>query len=275
MSAEEWETRSDQTVVETTKTFLATLGVDIHLPAVGVFCGQLIRTLVSSARDAGRDLSFTDLHAVSRSTQALRAFLTEAHNLSSPDAQELLALLDGDAGYVQAVTILSAIRTALGPLEAGPLHTLCQPPFLTIGQLLGEGGLLLVPMTDTDFPRHDRLLSAMLDLILNRALSSRPHPTLSVHLHDPHVYRDDQGRRWIDAARRDPHLSLLLDSQQPDRYRPGEGTQIVFRCSAALASSLIDDWRLPASTSDLTELPAGTGVARLPSMVVTLKVRTS
>ncbi len=127
-------------------------------------------------------------------------------------------------------------------------------------------------MTDTDFPRHDRLLSAMLDLTLNRILATRPHPSLSLHLHDPHLYRDDHGRRWIDVARRDPHLSLLLDIQQPDRYTPREGSQVVFRCSDALASSLIDDWHLPASIADLTELPAGTGVARLPGMVVTLKV---
>jgi hypothetical protein len=282
VSAEEWETQSDQTVVEATQTFLATQGVDIHLPAVGVFCKQLIRTMVSSARDAGRDVSFTNLHAVSQSTRALRSFLMEAHRLSNPDAQELLAQLDDEGGYVQAVTILSAIRTALGPLEAGPLHTLCQPPFLNIGQLLSEGGLLLVPMTDTDFPRHDRLLSAMLDLTLNRILATLHQPDLrsaassavSLHLHDPHVYRDDHGRRWIDVARRDPQLSLLLDVQQPDRYIPREGSQIVFRCSDALASRLIDDWRLPASLTDLTELPADTAVARLPGMVVTLKVRT-
>jgi len=82
----------------------------------------------------------------------------------------------------------------------------------------------------------------------------------------------DHGRRWIDVARRDPHLSLLLDIQQPDTYTPREGSRVVFRCSDALASSLIDDWHLPASMSDLTELPAGTAVARLPGMVVTLKV---
>ncbi len=272
VSAEEWETEDVGTVVKAMQTFLADLGLDLALPAVGAFCQHLIRTLASSARQTGQDLAFTDLHAVSRSTQALRAFLMDVHSLSSPDAQDLLAQLDDEAGYVQAVTILSAIRTALGPLEAGPLHALCQPPFLNVGQLLSERGLLLVPMTDTDFPRHDRLLSAMLDLTLNRVLASRPHPSLSLHLHDPHLYRDDHGRRWIDAARRDPHLSLLLDIQQPERYRPREGSQVVFRCSDALASSLIDDWHLPASVADLTELPAGTAVARLPGMVVTLKV---
>ena len=273
-SAEEWETHAFriETIVEAAQTFLVGLGVDIHLPAVGAFCQHLIRALASSAQHAGRDLSFTDLYAVSRSTQALRAFLMDKHSLSDPDAQELLAHLSDDAGYVQAVTILSAIRTALGSLEAGPLRALCLPPFLNVGQLLRERGLLLVPMTDTDFPRHDRLLSAMLDLTLNRILATRRHSSLSLHLHDPHLYRDDHGQRWIEVARRDPHLSLLLDIQQPDRNTPREGGEVVFRCSDAFASFLIDDWHLPASTSDLTELPAGTGIARLPGMVVTLKV---
>jgi hypothetical protein len=276
VSTEEWEVDalSDQTIIEATETFLADLGVDIALPTVGAFCQSLIRALATSARRRGKDLAFTDLYAISQSTRALRAFLMEVHSLSSsPDALELLAQLDDEGGYVQAVTTLSAIRTTLGPLETGPLHALCQPPFPHVGQLLGEGGLLLVPMTDTDFPRHDRLLGAMLDLTLNRVLASRPHPSLSLHLHDPHLYRDDHGWRWIDLARRDPHLSLLVDNQQPDRYRPREGSQVVFRCSDALASSLIDAWHLPASVADLAELPAGTAVARLPGMVVTLKAR--
>jgi hypothetical protein len=275
LSAEDLDTNTlcSETVDGATETFLSDLGVDVALPAVGAFCRHLIRALVTSAQHKGQDLAFSDLHAVSRSTRALRALLTNMRNFSNPDAQELLAQLDDEAGYVQAVTILSAIRTALAPLEAGPLHTLCQPPFLNFGQLLGPGGLLLVPMTDTDFPKHDRLLSAMFDLTLNRALASRPHPRVSLHFHDSHLYRDDHGQRWIDAARRDPHLSLLLDIQEPERYRPREGSQVIFRCSDTLASHLIDDWHLPASLSDLTELPADTAVARLPEMVVMLKVK--
>jgi hypothetical protein len=272
VSAEEWETEDNQSAVVVMQTFLADLGVDLALPPVGAFCQHLIRALASSARHADQDLTFTDLYAVSRSTQALRAFLMDVHSPGSPDAQELLAQLHKDAGYVQAVTILSAIRTALGPLEAGPLRALSQPPFLNVNRFLSERSLLLVPMTDTDFPRHDRLLSAMLDLTLNRILTTRRHPNLSLHLHDPHLYREDHGQRWIDVTQRDPHLSLLLDIQQPDRYRPREGSQVVFRCSDALASSLIDDWHLPASIADLAELPAGIAVARLPGMVVTLKV---
>jgi hypothetical protein len=276
VSAEEWHTQNDlseQSILKATQTFLADLGVDVALPTVGAFCRSLIRALASSARHRGQDFTFTDLYAVSRSTRALRAFLMEVHSLSNPDAQELLAQLDDEGGYVQAVTILSGIRTAMAPLEAGPLHVLCQPPFAHVAQLLGEGGLLLVPMTDTDFPAHDRLLSAMLDLTLNRIFATVPHPSLSLHLHDPHLYRDDHGQRWIDAAQRDARFSLLLDIQQPERYMPREGSQVVFRCSDPLASRLIDDWHLPASVSDLTELPADTAVARLPEMVVMLKVK--
>jgi hypothetical protein len=275
VSTEDWDTNTlcSETVVGATKMFLADLDVDVALPAVGAFCRHLLRALVTSARHSGQDLAFSDLHAVSRSTQTLRAFLTDMHSFSNPDALELLAQLDDEGGYVQAVTILSAIRTALAPLEAGPLHALCKPPFAHVAQLLGEGGLLLVPMTDTDFPAHDRLLSAMLDLTLNRVLASQPHPTVSLHLHDPHLYRNDHGRRWIDAAQRDTRLSLLLDVQQPDRYKTIEDSQVVFRFSDALASRLIDRWNLPASLSDLTELPADTAIARLPGMVVTLKVK--
>jgi len=278
VSAEEWKTQNDlseQSILEATETFLADLGVDVALPTVGAFCRCLIRALTSSARHRGQGITFTDLYDVSRSTRALRAFLMEVHSLSNPGAQELLGQLDDEEGYVQAVTILSAIRTALAPLEAGPLHVLCQPPFVPMTQLLGEGGLLLVPMTDTDFPAHDRLLSAMLDLTLNRVLANRPHPALSLHLHDPCLYRGDHGQRWIDAAQPDTRFSLLLDIQQPDRYKSREGSQIVFRCPDTLASRLIDDWHLPASVSDLTELPADTAVARLPGMVVLLKARYS
>jgi hypothetical protein len=276
VSAEECKTQNDvseQTTLKATETFLADLGVDIALPTVGAFCRSLIRALASSTRHRGQDVTYTNLYDVSRSTRALRAFLREGHSLSNPDAQELLAQLDDEEGYVQAVTILSAIRTVLAPLEAGPLHALCKPPFLNAGQFLSERGLLLVPMTDTDFPAHDRLLSAMLDLTLNRIFATVPHPSLSLHLHDPHVYRDDHGQRWIDAAQRDTRLALLLDIQQPERYMPREGSQVVFRCSDPLASRLIDDWHLPASLSDLTELPADTAVARLPEMVVMLKVK--
>jgi hypothetical protein len=262
-----------ETIIEAAQTFLADLGVDVALPAVGTFCRYLLRALVTSAQHTGQDLAFTDLHAVSRSTGALRAFLTDMHSPSNPEAQELLAQLDDEAGYVQAVTILTTIRAALAPLAAGPLQALCRPPFADVGRALGQSSLLLVPMTDNDFPEHDRLLSAMLDVTLQHLLAGDDDDRLALHLHDPFLYRGDQGQRWIDAAQRDTRLSLLLDIQRPDRYRPGERSQVIFRCSETLASRLIDDWHLPASLSDLTELPADTAVARLPGMVVALKVR--
>jgi hypothetical protein len=274
VNADEWDGEDDQTVVEATEAFLADLGVDVALPSVRAFCHQLISLLVRAAKHQTQDLAFTEFHTVTQSTQALRQFLLGVRGPSRPDAQALLVQLTNEEGYVQAVTILSAIRTALAPLETGPLHALCQPPFLSLHQLLSEGGLLLVPMTDADFPANDRLLSSMLDLTLNRILA-QPHPKVSLHLHDPHLYRQDRGQRWIDAARRDYHFALLLDNQQPNKHREREGAQIVFRCSAELASRLIDDWRLPASVSDLVELPADTGIARLPGMTVTLKASAS
>ena len=82
----------------------------------------------------------------------MRSFLAEAGDLAGDSGRELLTLLDGDAGYVQAVTILSALRTALKPLGTGPIQGLCVEPFLNPSQVLTEPSLLLVPMTDTDFP---------------------------------------------------------------------------------------------------------------------------
>jgi len=190
--------------------------------------------------------------------------------------RELLVYLDDDAGYVQAVTLLSAIRTALKPLGVGPLHTLCQPPFLNVSQVLKDNGLVLIPMTNADFPEHDRLLSAMLDLNLCRVLATGNDLRLALHLHEPHLYRTDRNRQWIGAARKDSRLSLLVDVQDPDagnQVRDGQPEgQVIFRWSETLATSLIGEWGLPASAAELMELPAGTGIARLPGIVATLKV---
>jgi hypothetical protein len=282
-STDEWGAINIETTVQVVQTFLAELGIGVDLPAVGAFTRRLVHALANSARQAGLDLSFTDLYVVSQGTQALRAFLVEVQDLAGDSAEELLAHLDDDAGYVQAVTILSAIRTALKPLGTGPLHALCRPPFLNISQALGENCLLLVPMTNADFPEHDRLLSAMLDLTLSRVLAVGGGLNLqgvaplavALHLHDPHLYRVDHGQRWLDVSRQDPRLSLLLDVQDPGLYsqvqEEGEEGEVIFRCSEALASALIGDWNLPASIADLTELPTGTAITRLPGMVVTLK----
>ena len=96
----------------------------MELPAVGAFTRHLVHALASSACQAELDFSFTDLYAVSQGTQALRAFLVDVQDMAGESGQQLLAHLDDDAGYVQAVTLLSAIRTALKPLGTGPLACL-------------------------------------------------------------------------------------------------------------------------------------------------------
>jgi hypothetical protein len=269
VSREEWKALDIETIISAAQTFLADLGINVDLPAVSDFTERLLQALIDFARSGGRDLTFTDLYAISQSTQALRAFL---HDAPGEAARELLSQLDKDGGYVQAVTILSAIRDALQPLRSRPLHTLCQSPFLIARRILGKNSLLLVPLDNDDFPENDRLLSTMLDLILNRELATESDLKLSLHLHDPHLYRDDCGQRWIDVARGNPHLSLLLDIQEPDKFIPGDGSQVIFRCSEGLAPTLIQDWSLPASIADLTELPTDTGLSRLQGKIVTLKV---
>jgi hypothetical protein len=276
VNAGEWATLETEMIVRMTQTFLADLGLDVVLPHIGDFTHRLLHALAECARQTGQDLTFADLYTVSQNTQTLRAFLTEAWNTPGESAGELLTRLDEDGGYVQAVTILSALRAALKPLGVGALHTLCQPPFLNLSNALAQNALLLVPMTNNDFPEHECLLSTLLDLNLSRVLATRNDLSLSVHLHDPHLYRQDKGQRWIDTARQDPRISLLSDVQDPDAYslvrdRQPEG-EAIFRCSETLASSLIVEWSLPASVAELMELPAGTALARLSGRVVTLKV---
>ena len=129
-------------------------------------------------------------------------------------------------------------------------------------------------MTDTDFPENDRLLSTMLDLTLSRLLSRGEDLRVSLHLHEPHLYRTDRGQRWIDVARQDPRLSLLLDTQEAEAYPVREEeprAEIVFGCTEALASRLVADWQLPVSAAELVELPANSAIARLHGMTVALK----
>jgi hypothetical protein len=178
---------------------------------------------------------------------------------------------------VQVVTVLSMMRATLSPLRGGALHALCQPPFLDASQALRLPSLFLVPMTNADFPEYDHFLASMLDLVLNRVLAAEhDDPQVAVHLHDPHRYRGDTGQHWIDAARRDERLSLLVDVQDPDRHILREdrgGAEIVFRCSEALASALIGDRDLDYTVAELTELPEGAALARLPGVpgLATLK----
>lgn len=292
----EWAKQDTEMVIRLAQTFLQDLGLDVDLPAIQNFTQRLVHVLTGFSREAGRDLAFSDLYAISQSAQALQAFLVDLDRLRYDNdpltgqyVQELLQQMGGDEGYVQAVTILSAIRTALTPLRSGPLHTLCQGPFFSAnGASPGGARLLLVPMTNVDFPEHDRLLSAMLDLTLNRTLrgaaEGRAHSVatarddlhVALHLHDPHLYRNDSGQRWIDVARQDPRLSLLLNVKDPETYtqvqEEGQEGEIIFQCSESLASALIGDWNLPASITELQELPSGVAIARLADMLVALEV---
>ena len=283
--AGEWDRHSTETIGLLAERFLQDLGLDVDLPAIQSFTRRLVRALTGFSREAGRDLAFTDLYAVSQSTQALQAFLLDLQQFRSQDdpatgqcVQELLQQISGDEGYVQAVTILSTLRTALAPLRSGPLHMLSQGPYFSVnGAQPTTARLLLVPMTNTDYPEHDRLLSAMLDLTLSRILIGRAEDLrIALHLHDPHLYRSDGGQRWIGVARQDSRLSLLVNVRDPAAYtRPSheenEG-ELFFNVSDSLASALIADWNLPATSSDLHELPVGVALARLADMVVALEV---
>ncbi len=257
--AGEWAMHSSETVGRLVQTFLQDVGLDVDLPSIERFTQRLIHILTGFSRQVGRDLAFTDLYAVSQSTQALRAFLLDLQQLKSGDdltigqhVQELVQQMSADEGYVQAVTVLSALRTALMPLRSGPLHTLSQGPYFSVnGASAGKARLLLVPMTNVDYPEHDRLLSAMLDLTLSRTLTAGGEDLhVALHLHDPHLYRNDGGKRWIDVARQDSRLSLVLNVQDPEAYTrisdEGNEGELFFRCSESLASALIADWNLPS-----------------------------
>ena len=282
--ASEWTGLDVETAITLVETFLTDLGLDLHLPAVRTLVRHLVCILAASAQATGHDFAFTDLYAISQNTQILRAFLGDlaglAHRLDQQAQDSITYLagqLDGDVSYVQVVTVLSMMRTTLSPLRGGALHALCQPPFLDAGQALRQPGLFLVPMTNADFPEYDRFLAAMLDLVLSRVLAIG-HGDLKValHLHDPHRCRSDAGQRWIDVARQDARLSLLVDVHDPDRHilrEEGREGELIFRCSEALASTLIGDGDLDYTMAELTELPDGIALARLPGLpgLVTLK----
>jgi hypothetical protein len=291
--AEEWDGLEVERVIGLVETFLTDLGLDLHLSAVRTLVRHLVRILAASAQATGHDFAFTDLYAIGQSTQTLRAFLADLQDLMpglDPETQgsigHLAEQLEGDTGYVQVVTVLSMLRAVLSPLRSGAVHVLCQPPFVNAAQVLKNGRLLLVPTTNADFPEYDRFLAAMLDLTLSRVLASGGEDSrlrstapfvVALHLHDPHRYGPEGGRRWVGLARRDARLSLLVDVQNPDGHtvRGGQEGELVFRCSEALASSLIQDWSLDYTAVELTELPAGAALARLPGLPapVTLQTR--
>jgi len=282
--AEEWDGLEVETVIGLAETFLTDLGLDLHLPAVRTLVRHLVRILAASAQATGHDFAFTDLYAIGQSTQTLRAFLADLQDLVpglDPETQAsidcLAEQLEGDAGYVQVVTVLSMLRAVLSPLRSGAMHVLCQPPFVKGTQVLKSGRLLLVPTTNADFPEYDRFLAAMLDLTLSRVLAASGQDfRLALHLHDPHRYSPEGGRRWLGLARHDTRLSLLMDVQDPDGHtvRGAQEGELVFRCSESLASTLVQDWSLGYTATELTELPTGTALARLPGLPAPVTVQT-
>ena len=164
------------------------------------------------------------------------------------------------------------IRPALRPLGSASFQTFCRAPFLNLSRALHEPGLILAPMTEADFPENDRLLDAMLNLSLTRVLAAHDDRRIALHLHEPDLYQDGV-QRWIEAARRDPRLTLLLDGRgatERNWLEQDKAGQVLFCCPKELAPHLIAAWRLPASPTELTELPATTAIARLPGMVVAL-----
>ena len=275
VSAGEWAGQDVETAIQLSEAFLVALGLDLRPPAVGALVRHLVRILAASAKATDHDLAFTDLYAISQGAQTLRAFLADLQSLVddlAPEARESIRYLSdqlgGGEGYVQVVTTLSLLRAVLRPLRGGAVHLLCQPPFLNVGQALGRPGLLLVPLTNTDYPQNDRFVAAMLALALDQARAANPELRLALHLHDPHLYCEDDGRRWVAAARQDPRLSLLLDVQNPDRYtvRSEGGAELIFRCSEGLAAALAAGWDLGSTAAELADLPAGTALDRLPGL---------
>ncbi|NLD42195.1 MAG: hypothetical protein GX657_01745 [Chloroflexi bacterium] len=285
VSAGEWAGQSVDAAIGLAEAFLTDLGLHLLLPAVRRLIRHLVRILAASAQATGHDFAFTDLYAISQSTQTLHAFLVDLQSLAPDPTKPAAPALDAetqdsvrylagqlatDTGYVQIVTILSTIRAALSPLRSGAIHVLCQPPFLNAGRALSKPALFLVPLTNADFRDYDRFLAAVLNLTLARVLDAGGDDLRLAHyLQDPRAYCADAGRRWIEIARRDPRLSLVLDVQEPDAYQvqlPEESGQIIFRCSERLADSLVEAWDLAYTATELVELPAGTALARLPDL---------
>ncbi len=275
--AGEWETVGAGSATRLAQGFLADAGVDLSLDATRTVVRYLTYVLATSARLTGNDFSFVDLYAVSQGIPALRAFLCDLGQLF-PDQEQPLhrraarfeALLDTDAGYVQAVTALSALRAALEPLRAGPLHNLAQPPYLDVGAALAAGQPLLVPLTNRDYPAHDRLLVAMVDLTLARLLgASGPALRFALHLHAPHRFRRDGGARWIDATRAGQVAALVSSDESrayAGLYARETDAELIFSYAAGDFGDLAGDEALPCTANDLADLPAGTAIARLPGL---------
>lgn len=288
VSAGEWSDDASrcEIAIQATENLLADLGLDLTPPAVRSLVGALVRLLAGSAWQTTHDFAIGDLYAVSQNAQILKAFLADLQELAAMEPststclQQLLRQIGSDTGYVQVVSVLTALRNVLAPLKATSLQALCQPPFTPIGELLTPGSVLLVPMTNADFPEHNRFLASVLGMALNQGIRlAGADLKLTVHLHDPHQYRGDRGYRWINAARKDTRLAAVVDTHDPDNYGQavldrveGQEGELFFRCSQKLAADLAHAWDIVCPLSDLMDLPPGIALARLPGFLAAAKV---
>ena len=279
VAAGEWSDDSRQldAAIEAAEGLLRDLGLNTSLPAVHGLTNALIRVLAASARVTGHDFTFADLYAVSQGTQVLKAFLSDVAELPELDAvttsslRELQRQIADEAGFVQAVSVLTNVRNVLAPLKTGSLHTLCQPPFTPAAEIFTPGSLLLAPLTNADYPEHNRFVATMLDAVLRLAFATPGNgPRVALHLHDPQLYHPDQGRRWVVVTRRDTRLTLLVDTHDPNQYGQvlleGQEVELFFRCPERLAPVLAATHGLACPVSDLVDLPANTALARLPDL---------
>ena len=285
VGANEWSDDASRVeiAIQATEGFLTDLGLDLAPPAVRSLVGALVRVLVGSAWQTTHDFAIGDLYAVSQNASILKAFLADVAELGTMEPSTATALqyltqqVRSDTGYVQVVSVLTALRNVLAPLKATSLQALCQPPFTSIGDVLKPGSVLLVPMTNVDFPEHNRFLGSVLGMVLNQGIRTvGTDLQLTIHLHDPQLYRADRGFRWINAARKDPRIGVIVDTHDPNHYGQviveGEEGEVFFRCSDKLAADLAQAWNIACPTSDLINLPPGIALARLPGFLAAAKI---
>lgn len=278
-----------EAVVAAAEAFLEDLGLKTPSSVIQTLTRNLVGILAASAQATGNDFAFTDLYAVAQSTTTLKAFLDDLARMAGRlDAgtletiRQLVDCLEDRTGYAQVTAVLSTMRTTLGTIRSGSLHALCRPPFLNAGQALSGQNLILVPMTNADFPEHNRFLAAMIATTLRRVLTTaESHVQVALHLHDPGAYFMDEGRQWLEFAGKGDSLALLLDIQDTKGQIPfrdvvteGKIGQLIFRCDEKLAAALTTAWELGYTVAEMTEIPAGTALARLPGLPGPLTVRT-
>lgn len=282
VAAKRWAAVNLDSVVQTTETFLASLGVDLTLPIFRAVTRCLIRCAAVSARLRNQDFTLEELYSVTQGTRDLRRFLFGLQGLdldveTRDIARELERQIADDAGYVYAVAALGVVREALRPLGDAAVRALCRPPFVDLQASPGARWLLLAPIPAGLRPDHRRFLGALLDLAMMRILDDAADDTrIALHLHDPHLYSGDAGQNWVVTAGEDPRLAVLIDTHDPVDCGPdfpgGAESSLFFRCSEHAASRLIAIHDLPCTTSDLTELPDGVALAAMPGLVAAVKI---